>query len=103
MDKRYTDYLTINEIQTERFNQIGPFEKRSCYDCAYLYSALSWWCGNKAAIKTHDTSIPGGIKCNFWQPDWNTIDNINYDSIVYKIKNKIKRITEKIRSIYYDV
>jgi len=51
-----------------------PFEKKSCYDCGWLYSALSWWCGNRKAIKDRGTSIPGCIHCPHWKPDWKMID-----------------------------
>lgn len=52
-----------------------PFEKKSCYDCGYLKSALSWWCGNKEAIKARGTSLPGCIHCPYWKPDWKMIDD----------------------------
>lgn len=44
-----------------------PEEKRSCYACKYMKSALSWWCGNDEAIKARGTSIPGCIKCSYWE------------------------------------
>jgi hypothetical protein len=74
--KRF-EKLTAAEIQAmsdEDFKDVSPFEKRSCYDCAHLTSALSWWCGNDEAIKFRGTRIPGGIKCLYWEPDWSMID-----------------------------
>jgi hypothetical protein len=65
----------INSLSKEEFMSISPFEKRSCYDCGHLKQALSWWCGNKDAIKKRGTTIPGCIKCPFWAPDWNLIDD----------------------------
>ncbi len=65
----------INALSKEEFNNISPFEKRSCYDCKFLKSALSWWCTNEDAIKVRGTRLPGCIKCNFWEPDWSMIDN----------------------------
>lgn len=63
-------YLTQEEIESmskEDFDKVPSEEKRSCIDCKYLKSALSWWCTNKQAIKSRGTSIPGCIKCPFWE------------------------------------
>jgi len=62
--------MTQNEINTmseEDFKVIPPDERRSCYDCGHLKSALSWWCTNKEAQKVRGTSLPGCIKCTFWK------------------------------------
>jgi len=42
--------------------------KRRCYDCKSLQAAVSWWCGNKEAVKWRGTSIPGVHDCPFWTP-----------------------------------
>lgn len=46
-----------------------PEERRSCYDCLFLKSALSWWCTNKDACKARGTSFPGVIHCPYWERD----------------------------------
>lgn len=51
-----------------------PFEKKSCYDCAHLKSALSWWCSNEEAIEARGTRIPGCIHCPYWSPEWSMIE-----------------------------
>lgn len=65
----------INAMTDEEFRSVSPFEKRSCFDCGHLKSAMSWWCINEEAKKARGTSLPGCIKCTFWKPDWNNIDN----------------------------
>jgi len=59
----------IKALSEEEFNAASPFEKKSCYDCNHLKSALSHWCSSKEAIKARGTSLPGCIKCDFWQPN----------------------------------
>ncbi len=66
--------LEIEEMRHDDFMAVSPFKKKSCYDCGNLTSALSWWCASKEAIKSRGTSIPGVIKCKFWVPDWEMID-----------------------------
>lgn len=73
--KKFSE-LTQQEIKwmtPEEFAAVSPFEKKSCGDCACLVAKISWWCGNKEAIKLRGTAIPGIIKCPFWQPDWQEI------------------------------
>jgi hypothetical protein len=65
----------INAMSDEEFENVSPFEKKSCYDCNHLTSALSWWCGSKEAVEYRKTKIPGCIKCKFWEPKWSMIDN----------------------------
>lgn len=74
--KKFSDMsqIEINALNEEDFESISPFEKRSCYDCSYLKCLISWWCTNKQAIKIRGTSIPGCIKCPYWKPDCNIID-----------------------------
>lgn len=55
------------KIPKDIWHKIPPKEKKSCGDCHYLISALSWWCSNKKAIKAHGSSIPGGCLCKFWE------------------------------------
>ena len=66
MNKKLSDMnqSEINALSDEEFKAISPFEKRSCYDCKYLKSALSWWCTNEDAKKARGTSIPGCINVN---------------------------------------
>ena len=59
----------ILNMNNEDFNNLSPFEIRRCYDCYYLKSFVSWWCTNEEAMKSYGTSIPGGIKCEFWKPN----------------------------------
>ena len=65
----------IEALSKEEFKAVSPFEKKSCYDCGHLKSALSWWCSSEDAIKARGTRIPGCIKCPYWKPDWKEIDN----------------------------
>jgi hypothetical protein len=75
--KKFNDMTQgeINTMSQEDFENVSPFEKRSCYDCAHLKSAMSLWCTNKDAIEARGTSLPGCIKCTFWQPNWKYIDS----------------------------
>ena len=50
-----------------------PFEKKCCYDCGHLKSALSWWCGCKDACDYRGTNMPGVIHCAYWIPDMSYI------------------------------
>lgn len=65
----------INALTKEEFKAVSPFEKKSCYDCGHLKSALSLWCTNEEAKKARGTTLPGCIKCTFWKPDWKVIDD----------------------------
>ena len=65
----------INEMSDEEFKAISPFEKKSCYDCGHLKSALSSWCTSVEARKARGTTISGCVKCVFWKPDWKVIDD----------------------------
>jgi hypothetical protein len=58
-----------SSISDEDWKAIPGEIKKSCHDCAYLYSALSWWCGNKEAHKYRGTNIPGGCKCPYWKKE----------------------------------
>jgi len=64
----------IEELSAEEFGSISPFEKKGCYACGYLKSAISWWCMNPEAIKARGTSIPGVVKCKYWTVDWEYVD-----------------------------
>jgi hypothetical protein len=64
----------IYELTDEEFNAISPFEKKSCYDCKHLKHTMNFWCTNEDAKKARGTSIPGCIKCRFWEPNFNMID-----------------------------
>ena len=66
----------INALSIEDFDAIPPEEKRSCYDCGHLVSALSWWCGSDDAINYRGTSLPGCIKCTYWIPSVGVRDRV---------------------------
>lgn len=66
--------LEIDALSKDEYKSISPFDKKTCYDCSFLKSAMSWWCTNDDAKKRRGTSLPGCIKCPLWKPDWNNID-----------------------------
>jgi hypothetical protein len=43
-------------------------ERKACADCRHCKGAVSWWCKNPEAVRQRGTSIPGVIKCPFWEP-----------------------------------
>lgn len=53
----------------EEWLAVPSEEKKSCHDCRYLKSVLSWWCTNEDAKKARGTSLPGGCLCDFWEPE----------------------------------
>ena len=57
----------INNLTPEEFKAIPPEEKRSCHDCNHLKAFVSLWCTNEQAKKARGTSIPGCIKCPYWE------------------------------------
>lgn len=67
--------IEITNLSKEEFMSVSPFDKHSCHDCRNQKAALSWWCTSKEAIEFRGTSIPGGIKCKFWSPDWSRIED----------------------------
>jgi len=75
----------------EKWDSENPFERRSCYDCVFLKSALSWWCTNEKAIKERGTSIPGCIHCPHWGPNYQYI----HDKWNPNITHRINRIGER--------
>lgn len=84
----------FSEMSKEEFAAVSPFDKKSCYDCNNLKSALSYWCGSKEAIKARGTSIPGCTKCPFWEVDWSMIED------KYKTEeNGYVKIIDKIRRV----
>lgn len=104
MNKSFSE-MTHSEIVSmseEDYRKVSPFEKHSCYDCAHLKSALSWWCFNNEAAKYRGTRLPGVIKCHFWKPDWNYINEKyktsenGYVSPKQYVKEKAKNIFSKI-------
>ena len=49
-------------------------EERACGrkvgpDCKYLTLALHRWCSNEACCRRRGTTIPGVVKCPYYQPD----------------------------------
>ncbi len=48
-------------------------EERACAredgpDCKYMVAAFYYWCSNRACCRHRGTTIPGVIKCPFYQP-----------------------------------
>ena len=84
-------YFRVREAQE------SPFEKKSCYDCGHLESALSWWCVNEEAIKARGTSIPGCIHCPYWKPDWKMIDKKYTVYVSTPVYNYYRALKEAIR------
>jgi len=88
----------IKALSKEEFDNISPFDKHSCYDCIYLKGFINIWCTNKKAIQYRNTAIPGVIKCIFWAPNWDWIEDKyrtpenGYVSPVKKVKNLLKNI-----------
>lgn len=67
-----------------------PFDKRSCYDCGHIRSAMNLWCGNAQANKVRGTSIPGCIHCPYWAPDWSMIPK-EYRTAEYGYVSKLEK------------
>lgn len=101
--KKFSDMTQseINSMSEEEFKEISPFEKKSCYDCGYLKSALSWWCTSEDAKKARGTSLPGCIKCTFWKPDWKVIDD-KYKTEENGYIKPIKQTTSKSYTKWYE-
>lgn len=80
------------------FNNVSPFEKKSCSNCNDLTSALNYYCTNDKAIKARRTTIAGCIKCPYWSPDWGNIDDKykTVDNGYVSIKTSLKRWFSKI-------
>jgi uncharacterized integral membrane protein len=55
----------------QRSNIREILEDKSCAYCKHLYSLVDWWCGNKDAIKSRGTSLPGVIHCPYFELDKN--------------------------------
>jgi CRISPR/Cas system CMR-associated protein Cmr1 (group 7 of RAMP superfamily) len=75
--KKFKDMTSeeIAALSNEEFNKISPFDKHSCYDCLHLKGFVNIWCTNREAIQYRGTAIPGIIKCTFWSPNWDYIDD----------------------------
>ena len=90
----------IAEMSDENFKDVSPFKKKSCYDCNSLAGRLTLWCMNDEAFKARRTRMPGVIKCPFWQPNYNYIDEkyhpVSNGTIPEDIKKEMT-ISEKIR------
>lgn len=77
----------IYSLTEKEWNSIPPEEKRSCSDCKFMDSAVSWWCMNKKAIKARGTSIPGCIKCPFWDLKKSKTKKVSFfKKLISKIK-----------------
>jgi len=60
------------ERERKRLNLPLDEEHRTCMsrtrgDCKHLFSALSWWCGNRDAGKYRGTTIPDVYNCPFYE------------------------------------
>lgn len=64
----------VEQMSDEDWRNLSPFEKKHCYDCAFLKSALSHYCSNDEAKKMRGTSLPAICQYPFWKPNWNYID-----------------------------
>ena len=91
-----------DKLSSDALKSISPFEKKSCYDCIFIKSALNLYCSNKDAIRDRGTSIPGCIKCPHWKPDWTYIPNdykteeYGYIDTKTKIKNMVNSVKDGI-------
>ena len=85
----------INAMSAAEFKAVSPFEKKSCADCAHIVAAMSLYCGNIAATSARGTSIPGAIKCPYWEPNFDYIDHKyrtkknGYVSLVDQLVNSV--------------
>lgn len=85
-------------MSDEEFKAVSPFDKKSCYDCKYLKRALSHWCRNPEAIAARGTSIPGCIKCPYWEPNWRYIED-KYKTEENGYKPKAEEAKEKAKKL----
>jgi hypothetical protein len=96
----------INALSKEEFKLVSPFEKKSCYDCGHLKNTLSWWCTSEDARKARGTTLPGCIKCTFWNPNWKVIDDKykteenGYVKSIEKVKQQFKKIESVLSKQY---
>ena len=76
MSKKFSDMTTeeIEAMSDAEFKAVSPFEKKSCHDCAHIVPAMSLYCGNIAAVSARGTSLPGCIRCPYWEPNFDYID-----------------------------
>jgi hypothetical protein len=59
----------IEAMNQEDYLAVLPSDRKACFDCKHLYSAVNPWCGSDEAIEFRGTAIPGVIKCTYWEPD----------------------------------
>ena len=71
----------INAMTPEEFAAVPPDQKRSCYDCGWIVTALSHWCGNEEASRARGTKFPGCIKCTYWKPAEKSLEERTDDYI----------------------
>ena len=94
----------IDKMSREEFKYVSPFDKKSCFDCGNLKQALSLWCGSAAARKARGTGIPGCIKCPYWKPDWNYIDEkYKTEEFGYVEQSIIKNINKTSQSLIHKI
>lgn len=95
--KKFED-LTSEEIKAmskAEFDAVSPFEKKSCHDCSHIVAAMSLYCGNIAASSARGTTLPGCIKCPYWEPNFDYIDKKyhtkknGYVSLLDKLVNSV--------------
>lgn len=56
-------------MTNEEVRNMPPEVRRWCTDCRFMYARLNWWCGNKKAIESRGTAIPGVHQCPYWELD----------------------------------
>lgn len=97
MKKKFEDLTSeeINAMSKAEFAAVSPFDKKSCHDCSHIVAAMSLYCGNIAAVSARGTSIPGCIKCPYWEPNFDYIDKkyhtkeYGYVSLLDQIVNSV--------------
>jgi len=58
----------MTEVDPDRNQEAKACARKIGPDCRYLTAALSYWCTNKESIRRRGTSIPGVIKCPYYEP-----------------------------------
>lgn len=89
----------INNLTPEEFKAIPPEEKRSCHDCNHLKAFVSLWCTNEQAKKARGTSIPGCIKCPYWEAKVSHIPK--QEEILNLIRKQKEGINRKNQRYFY--
>lgn len=78
----------INKIPDTVWRSIPSNEKRSCFDCGLLSAALNHYCTSPEARKARGTTLPGCIKCPYWEPRQKLQDVVNEALTEFKKGNE---------------